>query len=105
MRAASGEAGVAAQTTKSALRRVRGEVLATLCTIGVLIALTFVSAFILSRIVQPAIDALLGYFSLAVSYLQFVEGASSGVVFLIVHVVRSITASVARASPFVLTMA
>ena len=33
---------------------------------------------ILGKIVKPALDALLGYFSLAVKYLQFVEGASSG---------------------------
>ncbi len=77
MRAAAGQAA-----QKHAMTRVRGEVLATLCTIGVLTALTFASTFILGRIVQPALDVLLGYFSLAVSYLQFVEGASSGVVFL-----------------------
>ncbi|MDB4958224.1 MAG: hypothetical protein JWO36_5793, partial [Myxococcales bacterium] len=39
-------------------------------------------AFVLGQIVKPAIDALLNYFSLAVQYLQFVEGASSGLVFL-----------------------
>jgi hypothetical protein len=82
MRAAAGEAGVGKETTKNALRRVWGELLATLCTVGVLTVLTLISAFILGRIVQPALDALLGYFSLAVTYLQFVEGASSGVVFL-----------------------
>jgi hypothetical protein len=82
MRAASGEAGVGKETTRNALRRVWGELLATLCTVGVLTLLTLVSAFILGKIVQPALDALLGYFSLAVNYLQFVEGASSGVVFL-----------------------
>jgi hypothetical protein len=82
MRAASGELGAGKATTKNAMKRVWGELLATLCTVGVLTVLTFVSAAILGQIVKPALDALLGYFSLAVNYLQFVEGASSGVVFL-----------------------
>ena len=82
MRAARGEIGVGREVTKLAMRRVSGEVLATTCTIGVLAAITFVSAFTLGEIVGPALDALLGYFSLAVSYLQFVDGASSGMVFL-----------------------
>jgi hypothetical protein len=82
MRAASGEAGAGKATTRNALRRVWGELLATLCTVGVLTLLTLVSAFILGHIVKPALDALLGYFALAVNYLQFVEGASSGIVFL-----------------------
>ena len=82
LRAASGDAGVGKATTRNAMKRVWGELLATLCTVGVLTVLTIVSAFILGKIVQPALDALLGYFSLAVTYLQFVEGASSGVVFL-----------------------
>jgi hypothetical protein len=82
MRAASGELDAGKATTKNAMKRVWGELLATLCTVGVLTVLTFVSAAILGQIVKPALDALLGYFSLAVNYLQFVEGASSGVVFL-----------------------
>src|SRR5690349_3851027 len=82
MRAASGEAGVGTEVTKKALRRVWGELLATACTIGVLAVLTFVSAFVLGEIVGPALEALLGYFSLAVSYLQFVADAHSGLVFL-----------------------
>jgi hypothetical protein len=82
MRAASGELGAGKATTKNALRRVWGELLATLCTVGVLTVLTLVSAAILGQIVKPALEALLSYFALAVNYLQFVEGASSGVVFL-----------------------
>ncbi len=82
MRAASGEASVGRDTTKRAMKRVWGELLATLCTLGVLTLLTIFSAAILGQIVKPALDALLGYFSLAVNYLQFVDGASSGVVFL-----------------------
>ncbi len=82
MRAASGEGGVGREVTKRAMRRVWGELLATICTVGVLAALTVLSAFVLGEIVAPALHALLGYFSLAVDYLQFVEGASSGLVFL-----------------------
>ena len=82
MRAASGEVGVGREVTRAAMRRVWGELLATLCTVGVLAALTLISGFVLGQIVGPALDALLGYFSMAVSYLQFVEGASAGLVFL-----------------------
>jgi len=82
LRAAAGETGVGRETTKRAMRRVWGEMLATLCTLGVLSVLTVISAAILGQVVKPALDALLGYFALALNYLQFVEGASSGVVFL-----------------------
>jgi hypothetical protein len=82
MRAAAGEAGVGRETTRRAMRRVWGELLATICTIGVLAVLTIVSGFVLGRIVSPALDALLGYFSRTITYLQFVEGASSGLVFV-----------------------
>ncbi len=82
MRAASGEAGVGREVTRGALRRVWGELQATLCTIGVLAVLTLISGFILAQIVGPALDSLLGYFSMAVSYLQFVQGANAGLVFL-----------------------
>jgi hypothetical protein len=82
MRAASGEVGVGREVTRAAMRRVWGELLATLCTVGVLAALTLISGFVLGQIVGPALDALLGYFSMAVSYLQFVESASAGLVFL-----------------------
>jgi hypothetical protein len=82
IRAASGEAGVGREVTKKAMRRVWGELLATACTIGVLVVLTVVSAFVLGEIVGPALDALLGYFARTISYLQFVDTASSGLVFL-----------------------
>lgn len=81
MRAAQGEADGAA-TTRRAVGRVVGELKAGAITIGVLTLLTFLSAAILGQIVGPALDALLAYFSLAVTYLQFVTGASSGVVFI-----------------------
>jgi len=82
MRAASGEAGVGRDVTARAMRRVWGELLATICTIGVLVVLTIMSGFVLGRVVAPALDALLGYFSRALEYLQFVHGASSGLVFV-----------------------
>jgi hypothetical protein len=80
--AASGAAGVGRDVVRKSLRRVGTEFLATLCTIGVLFAITVLSAFVLGRVVGPTLDTLLGYFSLSVNYLQFVEGASSGLVFL-----------------------
>lgn len=73
---------IAAETTDSAMRQARGHALATACTVGVLAVLAVVSSLIIARIMGPAADALLGYFSLAVSYLRFIEGASSGLVFL-----------------------
>jgi hypothetical protein len=82
MRAASGEAGAGRDVTKRAMRRVWGELVATLCTIGVLVALTLVSGFVLGRIVGPALDSLLDYFSRSVLYLQFVPDASSTRVFI-----------------------
>ena len=82
MRVAAGEAGVGRDVTRGALLRVWGELEATLCTIGVLAGLTLLSGFILGQIVGPALYALLSYFSMAVSYLQFVEGANPGMVFL-----------------------
>ena len=87
IRAASGEAGVGREVTKQAMRRVWGELQATACTLGVLAVLTVLSAFVLGEIVGPALDALLGYFSLAVSYLQFVENAHSGLVFVTLFLV------------------
>jgi hypothetical protein len=82
LRAAAGEAGIGREVTAKAMRRVWGELRATVCTIAVLVVLTLVSGFVLGRVVSPALDALLGYFSRAVTYLQFVDGASSGLVFL-----------------------
>ena len=80
-KAAAGEA-TGGEVIKRAMRRVWGELLATLATIGVLAALSLLSGFVLSQIVQPAIAALLEYFALSLNYLQFVKGASSGFVFL-----------------------
>ena len=81
MQAAEGHANTRDVMGKS-MRRVKGEVLATVCTVGVLTVLTLVSAVILGKVVEPALEALLAYFSVSVMYLQFVEGASSGLVFV-----------------------
>jgi hypothetical protein len=80
-RAAAGEAGAGREVMRQSMRRIVGELKATAVTIGVLAVLTLLSAFVLGRIVGPALDALLSYFSLAVIYLQFQAGASSGLVF------------------------
>jgi len=80
--AAAGLDNVGRSVVKSSLGRVMGELFATIGTIFVLVLLTLLSSFVLGKIVEPAIGALLNYFSLAVTYLQFAEGASSGLVFI-----------------------
>lgn len=80
--AASGTGGsVGADVVKKSMHRVKGEMLATVCTVAVLSVITLVSAFVLGKVCEPALEALLFYFSEAINYLQFVEGASSGLVF------------------------
>jgi hypothetical protein len=80
--AASGQAGVGKEVVANSLRRVRGEMLASIGVIAVLVVLTLLSGWVLGQIVKPALDAFLTYFSLTVTYLQFAEGASSGLVFM-----------------------
>ncbi len=82
MRAAQGHGGVGREVTSAALREILASFKATLCTIGVLVVLTVLSSVVLGVVVAPALDTLLVYFSRSVSYLQFVEGASSGLVFV-----------------------
>lgn len=82
MRAAAGEASAGREVMRTSMRRVVGELKATLCTLVVLALLSILSGFVLGQIVEPAIDGLLYYFSLAISYLQFQPGASSGLVFI-----------------------
>ena len=81
-RAASGEAGVGKEVVANSLRRVKGELLASLGVIGLLVVITLLSGWVLGQVVKPALDAFLTYFSLTVTYLQFAEGASSGLVFM-----------------------
>ncbi|HUJ57592.1 MAG TPA: hypothetical protein VLX92_03855 [Kofleriaceae bacterium] len=78
----AGQDGAGAQVVKRALRRVGGELVATVCTLAVLVVLTLLAGLILGRVVGPALDALIGYFTLGVMYLQYVSGASSTLVFV-----------------------
>jgi hypothetical protein len=80
-RAASGQ-GSSKDVIANAMKRVKGELLASICTVGILVVLTIVSSLVLGQIVKPALDAFLTYFSLTIMYLQFAEGASSGLVFV-----------------------
>jgi hypothetical protein len=82
--AASGAGGgtVGKDIVAKSMRRVFGELKATVCTVGVLIVLTLVSSFVLGKTVGPALRAFLEYFARSVSYLAFSEGASSGLVFM-----------------------
>ncbi|MEO8698838.1 MAG: hypothetical protein ABI867_02310 [Kofleriaceae bacterium] len=80
--AANANGSVGREVVANSLRRVKGELLASLCTLGVLSVITLVSAFVLGKTVGPALEAFLFYFSKAVDYLQFVDGASSKLVFL-----------------------
>jgi len=80
--AAAGAEAAGKDVMKRSMARVIGELKATVCTIGILVVLTLLSGTILGFVVKPAIGALLEYFALAVSYLQFADGASSGLVFM-----------------------
>jgi hypothetical protein len=64
------------------MRRIGGEVLATLCTLGVLTVLSLLSGFVMGQVARPVLDTLLTCFARAVDYLQFVDGASAGLVAL-----------------------
>jgi hypothetical protein len=80
--AASGRDGVGGEVVRRAVGRVRGELLASLCALGVLFVMSLVSGFILGRVCKPALTAIIDYFSLGVDYLQFVQGGSSTMVFV-----------------------
>lgn len=80
-RAAEG-AATGGDVVKNAMGRVFGEFKAVICTIAVLALLTLLSSVVLGEVVKPAIAALLDYFSLSISYLQFVPDASSTSVFI-----------------------
>jgi hypothetical protein len=66
---------------KTAIGRVLAEGKATLGAIGILIVLSTIAGFVLHQVVQPALETLLSYFVLSIIYLQFVDGASSTLVF------------------------
>jgi hypothetical protein len=79
--AAAGAQNAGQAVVQGSMRRIRGEFLATICTVGLLFLLTVISASILGAVVKPALQSLLSYFSLSLSYLQFVANASSGLVY------------------------
>lgn len=85
--AASGQQDAAKEVVGKATKRVKGELIASLCTLGVLFVISMFSGFILSQVAKPALTALIDYFTLAVSYLQFVPEASSSMVFLMLFAV------------------
>jgi hypothetical protein len=70
--------GAAGGVVGRAMRRVGGELLATLCTLGVLLVLTLLAGFVMGRVCEPMLDTLITCFARAIDYLQFVEGASVG---------------------------
>jgi hypothetical protein len=76
-RAASGERGVVGHTVRLTLRNVWAEAKATFATVGVLVALTFVAAFLLGYVLQPAIEIFMAYLSVAFLYVQLSPSASS----------------------------
>jgi hypothetical protein len=82
IRAASGEASVGREVMAQSGRRVLGEFKSAAGTIVVLVLITMIAGFMLGQICAPALSALISYFSAAVTYLQFVTGAKSGLVFL-----------------------
>jgi hypothetical protein len=76
---ASGGSG--GDVIRKAMRRVGGEIVVALCTVGVLFVLTLVSGAILGFVVKPALYSIIEFFGTAIIYLQLVQGASSGLIF------------------------
>jgi len=76
-RAASGERGVVAHTVRLTLRNVWAEAKATFATVGVLIALTLVAAFLLGYVLEPAIEIFMAYLAVCFMYVQIAPDASA----------------------------
>ena len=74
--AAAGAAGASSGVVGRAMRRVGGELVATLCTLVVLVVLSLIAGFVMGRVLEPMIDTLITCFARAVDYLQFVADAS-----------------------------
>jgi hypothetical protein len=81
-RAAQGHAAVGKDVMRKSMARVIGELKATICTIGVLTALTLISSVVLGNMLKPALKAFLEYFAKAVNYLLFSNEPSTGLVFV-----------------------
>ena len=76
-RAASGERGVVGHTVRLTLRNVWAEAKATFATVGVLMAMTLVAAFLLGYVLQPAIEIFMAYLAVSFLYVQIAPDASS----------------------------
>jgi hypothetical protein len=76
-RAASGERGVVAHTVRLTLRNVWAEAKATFATVGVLVALTLVAAFLLGYVLEPAIEIFMAYLAVCFMYVQIAPDASA----------------------------
>lgn len=76
--AAAGAAGATTGVVGRAMKRVGGELVATLCTLAVLLVLTLVAGFVMGRVCEPMLDTLITCFARAIDYLQFVDDASVG---------------------------
>ena len=76
--AASG--GSARDVVRLVLRRVKGELFATLCLVGVLTVLTILSGLALRAAVEPAVESFLSTLFLAAVYIQTAK-VSSAVLF------------------------
>jgi len=76
-RAASGERGVVGHTVRLTLRNVWAEAKATFATVGVLMLLTLVAAFLLGYVLEPAIEIFMAYLAVCFMYVQIAPDASS----------------------------
>ena len=76
-RAASGERGVVGHTVRLTLRNVWAEAKATFATVGVLMLMTLVAAFLLGYVLQPAIEIFMAYLAVCFMYVQIAPDASS----------------------------
>lgn len=76
-RAASGERGVVGHTVRLTLRNVWAEAKATFATVGVLMLLTLVAAFLLGYVLEPAIEIFMAYLAVCFMYVQIAPDASA----------------------------
>ncbi len=79
---AAATGGGGKEVIRGALKRVGGEMLATVCTVGVLLVLSLIGALILGEVVRPALYAILEFFGTAVVYLTVQQDASTGLIFV-----------------------
>jgi hypothetical protein len=75
--AAEGRRGAVGHAVRLTLRSVWAEAKATLCVVGVLLALTLLAAFLLGFVLEPAIEIFMAYLAVAFLYIQVDANASS----------------------------